>query len=110
MAPDRAAMATEKDVHTGHRDQLAAYFRSHPFQVVTWETLEELVGRNYQQRVSEARRQLTMNIENVPRHSPEGKRLTGDYRFRPEALGRDGADFTKAKEQDLFTDLAGWQR
>ena len=85
MAEDHATMASTKALHLGHRDVLAAFFRDHPFQVVTWELLEQMVGRNYQQRISEARRQLDMNIENVPRRSPEGKRLTGDYRFRPEA-------------------------
>ena len=110
MAEDHATMASTKALHLGHRDVLAAFFRDHPFQVVTWELLEQMVGRNYQQRISEARRQLDMNIENVPRRSPEGKRLTGDYRFRPEALGRDAADLTAATAQDLFTDLAEWQR
>jgi hypothetical protein len=85
-------------------------FRAHPYEVITWDILQGLVGRNFQQRISEARRQLKMNIENVPQFSADGKRLTGAYRFRPEALGRDGADLTKAKEQDLFTDLAEWQR
>lgn len=104
------APATEKAAHAYHRDILAAYFRARQYEVVTWETLEQLVGRNYQQRISEARRQLKMNIENLPQYNSDGKRLTGAYRFRPEALGRDAADLTKAKEQDLFTDLAGWQQ
>ena len=110
MASDRAEMATQKDVHRGHRDSIAALFQARPFEVVSHEELEKLVGRNWQQRISEARRQLKMNIENVPRRDADGKRLTGDYRYRPDALGRDAADLTKAVAQDLFTDLAGWQR
>ena len=112
MAPDSAPMATEKDVHRGHRDALAAIFRATPFQVIEWETLEATVGRNWQQRVSEARRQLQKNIENVPRRSADGKRLTGDYVFRPEVLGRDAATFTAEPQRLPLYDgpSSGWQR
>ncbi len=109
MAPDLETVATEKDIHRGHRDALAALFQARPFQVVSPDILEELVGRNFQQRISEARRQLHMNIENVPRRNAEGKRLTGAYRYRPEALGRDASDLVNAAPQCLpiFGDQPG---
>lgn len=100
----------EKSTHQGHRDALVAFFQEHVNQVVTWELLERLVGRNYQQRISDARRQLGLNIENVPRLALDGKRLTGDYRFRPLALGRDAADLVAYVDQPLFGQPSGWQR
>ena len=101
MAAATTSVVSEKDVHRGHRDLLAAFFQEHPFQIVTWELLDQMIGRNYQQRVSDARRELHMHIENVPRYSPAGKRLTGDYRFRPDALGRDAADTWTAQPARL---------
>lgn len=89
MAQHPVSVVTEKDVHHGHRDALAAFFQEHADQIVSWALLEALVGRNWQQRVSDARRQLKLNIENIPRFGPDGKRLTGDYRLRrADALGR----------------------
>ncbi len=87
MADDH--VATEKVLHRGHRDQIAALFQARPFEVVSHEELEAVCGRNWQQRLSDARRQLKMNIENIPRHDANGKRLTGSYRYRPDALGRE---------------------
>jgi hypothetical protein len=105
-------VGVEKQTHHAHRDALAVFFANHPYQIVTHELLEQMVGRNYQQRISDARRELQMNIENVPRSDPAGKRLTGDYRYRPEALGRDAGDLVHAVPQDLpiFGDQPGAYR
>lgn len=108
----------EKATHQAHRDALAKYFEARQFRVVRWQELERLVGRCYQQRVSTARRELKMNIENVKRFiiirdaegKPHAKRATGDYRYRPNALARDAADFSKAMPQSLFHDQSGWQQ
>ena len=82
--------------HLGQRDVLAAYFRAQPDKVVRWQTLVDLVGLNYMQRLSNARTQLQMDIECIPRwkivRDAAGKaivrRATGDYRFKPASLGR----------------------
>jgi hypothetical protein len=76
-------IADEKQTHRGHRDLLAAYFQARPGVVVSHQALEALVGRNYQQRISDARRDLGMHIENVKRTDECGKLLTGDYRYVP---------------------------
>lgn len=110
MDETASAVVSAKATHVAHRDALAVYFATHPYEVVAWETLEALVGRNYQQRISDARLQLKMDIENVPRSAPDGRRLTGDYRYRLNALGRDAADLTQAQPVNLFTgELSGWQ-
>lgn len=109
MASDSAPMATTKDTHRGHRDALAAHFRARPHRVIRWQALVDLVGLNFMQRISEVRTQLHMNIECVPRFAirrdgdgkPHVKRVTGDYRFRPEALGRDAADTWSATPMRL---------
>ena len=103
-------MNVEVSTHQAHRDLLAVYFANHPYEIVSWETLEQLVGRNYQQRISDVRTQLKMDIENIKRTSPEGKRLTGDYRYRLNALGRDAADLVNAKPQGLFDSEPGAYR
>jgi len=105
--------ADEKAAHRAHVAQLAQLFRSRPCEIIDWRELDALVGANYMQRISECRRTMKLNIECVPRYAEidgRRKRITGDYRLRPEALGRDAADLSKAVEQDLFTDLAEWQR
>lgn len=103
-------VVARKADHVAQRDQLAALFEAHPHTVIRHEVLEGLVGRNYQQRLSDARRDLHMNIENVKLYGADGKRLTGDYRFRPAALGRDAADLVNAQPVNLFTgQLSGWQ-
>lgn len=101
MADNRATVVSQKSLHHGHRDLVAAFFREHPHQIVSWELLEQLVGRNYQQRVSDARRELGMNLENVPRFDAAGKRLTGDYCYRPHALGRDAATVVSYADSHL---------
>ena len=107
-------VADQKSDHRAQRDLLAAYFRAHPYEVVTWETLERLIeSPNFMQRISECRTQLGMReLENVPRYAMidgRRKRITGDYRYRPEALGRDAADLTEFKDQPLFGQPSGWQ-
>lgn len=107
---DAETLATQKVSHRAQRELLAAYFAAHSFQVVTHETLVELVGENYRSRISELRRQ--MPIENVPVfHQIDGKRVRGygSYRHRPEALGREASDFTAYKPQTLFDEPSGWQ-
>lgn len=104
--------------HQAHRDKIAAYFQARPFQVVRWQDLIALVGLNFMQRLSNCRTELSMNIECVPRYAirrdatgqPHAKRITGDYRWRPHALGRDAADLVNAQPVNLFTgELSGWQ-
>lgn len=111
-------MSVEIAAHLAQRHKLAAYFQARPFQVVRWQDLIALVGLNFMQRLSNCRTDLNMNIENIPRYAiwrddkgqPHAKRITGDYRFRPQALGRDAADLVHAKPVDLFTgELSGWQ-
>ena len=49
-------IAVEKQKHAGHVLILAVFFKEHPHCLVTRETLQQLVGDNYQQRISELRR------------------------------------------------------
>lgn len=104
-----------KQDHKAQRDLLAAHFRAHPYEVVTWETLEYLVGRNWQQRLSDARREEKMTIENLPRYADfagRRKRITGNYRFRPHAEGRDADKIIKHADSHigpLFDQPSGWQ-
>lgn len=110
MDDTHSEIVASKADHVAQRDQLAALFEAHPHTVIRHEVIEGLVGRNYQQRISDARRDLRMNIENVKRYGADGKRLSGDYRFRPAALGRDAADLVHAQPVNLFTgQLSGWQ-
>lgn len=103
----------EKAHHQSQRDQLARLFASRPHDLIRHEELEALVGRNYQQRISEVRRQLRLNIENVPRRDPLTlKLLSGDYRYRPNVLGREAADFVPGDpEAGTLFDLhpSGWK-
>lgn len=91
-------VADEKAHRRGHVRTLMLWFYAHPLVEISAEELETLVGRNYQQRISELRRNL-MRIENVP-HAIEladgtRKKLSGGYRFVPyEQLGRDAAAYT----------------
>ncbi len=98
----RQTVAEAVSSRAAHRDILAAWFRSHPLAVILPDELEALVGRNYQQRISDCRTELAMTIENVPRSltlaSGKVKRLSGAYRYRPdgEALGRDSGTLAPA--------------
>ena len=110
-------MNVEVSTHQAHREMLRAYFTARAFRVIRWQDIERLVGRNYQQRISDLRRS-GFNVENVPRFMirrdaegrPMSKRATGDYRHRPEALGRDAADLVDYKQQTIFDTPSGWQR
>ena len=89
-----------KSLHAAHRELLVALFRQHPHEVLTHQELEELVGRNYQQRISEARVTLSGEglIENVPQRDADGKRLTGHYVYRPNAQGRDASEILNRRD------------
>ena len=83
MAPDSQTLAQEKAVHRGHRDQIAALFQARPFQIVRSDTLEALVGRNYQQRISEARLATADEHRECP--APRCRRKTADRRLSVSA-------------------------
>jgi hypothetical protein len=92
--PQKPDLSEEKAQRTFHRDILAAWFQSHPLQEIDPDELERLVGRNYQQRVSDCRTELRLNICNVPRFLAlahgKRKRLSGGYLFKPyRELGPD---------------------
>jgi hypothetical protein len=95
MGADTPTVGEQLSARAAHRDILAAWFRAHPLVDILPDELETLVGRNYQQRISDCRTELAMTVENVPRTlmlaSGKVKRLSGAYRYRPdgEALGRD---------------------
>lgn len=78
----------------GNRDTLAAWFKAHPYVEISADDLEAMIGRNFQQRISECRRDLKMTVQNVPKwgedNSGRRKRLTGGYLYRPDGapLGR----------------------
>jgi hypothetical protein len=86
----------------GHRDILAAWFKLHPLEDIGPDELERLVGRNYQQRISDCRLELGMTLQNRPRTVQDGagkvKRLSGAYRYLPmgEPLGRDSGQVVAA--------------
>lgn len=90
-------MPTPEEIRSqqGNRDTLAAYFKLHPLEDIEAATLKDLVGDNYQQRISECRRELGMYLQNLPRIGEDGsgapKRLAGAYRWYPDgkSLGRD---------------------
>ena len=106
-------MNVEVSTHQAHRDLLAKMFQQRPFICIDAQECRDLVGENYMQRISEARRQLRMNIECVPQYAMidgHNKRISGAYRFRPNALGRDAADLVAYKPQPLFDTPSGWQR
>ena len=86
-------IADEKAAHVAHRDAMVAIFRAEPHQTISYERLLAITP-NFMQRVSEARQVLKAEgvLENVPRYAMidgRRKRITGDYRFRPAALGRE---------------------
>ena len=113
MADDDVVVETS--VHAAHRDALAVLFRGRPHVEISAVECRILVGENYMQRISEARRQLQMNIECVPQYAMicgKKKRISGAYRYRPDAIGRDAADLVRAVPQDLpiFGDQPGAYR
>jgi hypothetical protein len=65
-----------------YRDRVAAYLKAHPGQWVDGMTLSELGGcYAWRSRVSDARRELGMTIENRQRRM--GRRVISEYRFVP---------------------------
>ena len=110
MADDDVVV--EASAHKAHRDALVALFHANVNEVVSAHNCRILVGENYMQRISEARRQLHMNIECVPQYALIGgkkKRISGAYRYRPDALGREAGDLISAVPQCLpiFGDQPG---
>ena len=101
MASD-ISVSQEKADRQANRDTLAQWFKAHPLEDISPAALERMVGRNYQQRISDCRLDLNMNVQNVPkyRYGPDGaplKRLTGWYRYEPHTrLGRDAGTFQAA--------------
>lgn len=93
---DPPTVAQEKASRLANRDTLAAWFRKNPLREISPDELEAMVGRNYQQRISDCRTELHMNLENVPRTAADAagrvKRLSGAYVWRPEGQERLGAD------------------
>jgi hypothetical protein len=100
-------VADQKAQRQAHVAILKVWFTANPLQEISAGELEKLVGRNYQQRISELRAAEAMRIENVP-HALEladgtRKKLSGGYRFVPyEKLGRDAAAYTV--QTSLFGD------
>ncbi len=101
-------VAQEKASRQANRDTLAAWFQAHPLTEISPDELERMVGRNYQQRISDCRTELGMALQNCPKYRYNGDdqvsehverradgsadRLAGWYLHRPkgqEALGRD---------------------
>lgn len=71
------------------------------------------VGENYRSRISPLRKKRGMNIENIPAFKADGKRTYGSYRYRPNAIGREAADFLPGDplHGTLFdTHPGAWQR
>lgn len=88
------SIAAEKVNHSAQRQILCDYFRAHPFRDVPHAILVGLVGENYRSRISELRREMT--IENVPVRRADGTRGYGSYVHRPNAIGRDAGTWTAA--------------
>lgn len=96
---DEPSIGDEKAARLYQRDQIAALFRSRPLEEIDNAELKKITP-HYQQRISECRRELNMNIRVVKRwtKSADGrmKRLDGDYIFKPYTeLGRDAGTFTE---------------
>lgn len=103
---DPPTVAQEKASRLANRDTLAAWFRKNPLREISPDELEAMVGRNYQQRISDCRTKLGMTIVNVPRAVKDAsgsvKRLSGAYRHQPtgESLGRDAGAYQPRREWD----------
>ncbi len=84
----------EKDVQAAHVELLRELFTRRPLQEIEADELEQLVGRNFQQRISELRAS-GLTLQNIPRYGVvdgRRKRLTGAYRYLPYVpLGRDAS-------------------
>lgn len=75
------------------RDKIAAMFRANELRVIPVHILQA-VTPNYHQRISECRRELRMDIRNVPVYialaDGKTKRLAGNYKFHPTLGSREG--------------------
>jgi hypothetical protein len=83
-APEPPTVAEEKAQRQAHRDQIAAMFKRRPLEELTSDELR-MVTPNFQQRISECRRELGMRIVNVRQwlvlEDGSKKRLEGHYRY-----------------------------
>lgn len=98
MKEQGPTVAEERTDRQAQRDRLASWFRARPLEEVTPDQLRDLIGPHYQQRISECRRELGMEIKNLPqwRTDTDGRkhRMDGHYRYEPFVrLGRDAGDF-----------------
>jgi len=76
-------IVTELEDRAAQRDKIAALFRLHPLEDISAGTLRDITP-HYQQRISEIRRQLKMNVQNRPIWVEAGprarkKRLDGSH-------------------------------
>lgn len=86
-------IADEKAAHQAQRETIAALFHSRPLEEIDNAELKKITP-HYQQRISECRRQLGMNIKNIRVSILQAdgtlKRLDGNYRYETfNRLGRD---------------------
>ncbi len=84
-------VAEERAQRQANRDKMAAYLKARPNEELTAGELERVV-ENYQQRISDCRRQLGMNIpykmQWIERQDGSKQRITGVWRYQPyESLG-----------------------
>lgn len=98
---DPSTIAEEKAQRQAHRDQIAAIFKRRPLEDITSDELRTITP-NFQQRVSQCRRELGMNIENLRQWmvlaDGSKKRLEGNYRYQPyQSLGPSSAEYRQTK-------------
>lgn len=94
---DEPSITDEKAAHQAQRETMAALFRSRPLEEIDNAELKQITP-HYQQRISECRRLLKMQIHNirvfVVLADGTKKRLDGNYRYEPyDRLGRDAGTF-----------------
>jgi hypothetical protein len=71
--------------HQTYRDRVAAYFKARPGQWIEWHELAAIGGAMaWRSRVSDARRQLHMQIDNKVHKLPDGTKVSA-YMYRPKA-------------------------
>lgn len=106
-------VADEHAQRQAHRDILVTWFAQHPWVEITPDALKDLVGDNYQQRISDCRRVklngVLMHIENVPKWATDAdgskRKLAGSYRYRPHGkpLGRSAdVPLSRLVQPELF--------
>lgn len=85
-------VAEERAQRQAHVAILRAWFLAHPWIEITPTELKALVGDNYQQRISNLRRDCLrlVNLKSWVTHADGSKtRLAGSYRYEPfEPIGR----------------------